>query len=513
MIVYFPLFIIVAITAFFWGSSLSFFPVPWPDDSAFFLTGLDFVKWPPLYRMHAQAAFVPTYDIANFNTMPFLPFLMGISHALGITGSHGIRIWGMLAFALWGFLLFLWMQKRGLKLWLNGLITLCALFSPSIRWGAMVVRPEIWEGLFWLLILLELDGFFKKPCAWRLPLFLAGSAYVHFQAIVWVLPTAVGLFFLERRKIWGVIWRTAILLSPWFFYVSIHWNVFWIQMATQFGRLAIPNDYIKDAYGFFHNLFFSLGNPIPLPKFFNLGKVITWAVLVISFVANLWASLKVRESRPVRLAAGIALITTFQLWATKPETWFTVLIHLSFWPIIVLTQGKKIGVIPALTALLLILEIGVAVVQFKKTDQNYTWDQYTAWTQCIEKNLGTRKSVWQPHWPDALVALATHSPERDYTRAVDFQGITPLIENYVQKVEAILHNHLFVPTDALVSENYEGPARPQDLFFLTEYPWMPFKKYSVLELGHNWEMKICHRGPFWAALSLKKQNEIQKWVQ
>ena len=67
-----------AIALFFWASPLSFIPVPWPDDSAFFLPGIDWLKWPPAYRMHAQAPFVPSYDVANFNTMPLLPLLMGL---------------------------------------------------------------------------------------------------------------------------------------------------------------------------------------------------------------------------------------------------------------------------------------------------------------------------------------------------------------------------------------------------------------------------------------------------
>jgi hypothetical protein len=159
--------LVCLIVLFFWSSTLSFFPVPWPDDAAFFLTGIEWANWPPLYRMHAQAPFVPSYDVANFNIMPGLPLMLGLGNLAGINGSHGIHVFGMVALALWATLLALWMARRKLgRRWI-WLITLGALFAPVVRWGAMVVRTEVWQGLLWLLMLMELDGSLRVgpgPC-------------------------------------------------------------------------------------------------------------------------------------------------------------------------------------------------------------------------------------------------------------------------------------------------------------------------------------------------------------
>src|SRR5262245_9928936 len=59
----------VLIGIWIWFSPLSFVPVPWPDDSAFYFVGREFWKWPPRWVMLPQAPFEPTYRIFNFNTM------------------------------------------------------------------------------------------------------------------------------------------------------------------------------------------------------------------------------------------------------------------------------------------------------------------------------------------------------------------------------------------------------------------------------------------------------------
>src|SRR3954463_6750855 len=67
-----------AVLFWFWRSRLAFAPVPWPHQSAFYLPGVELFQWPPRWRMHAEAAFVPSYDVANFRTMPGLPVLLGL---------------------------------------------------------------------------------------------------------------------------------------------------------------------------------------------------------------------------------------------------------------------------------------------------------------------------------------------------------------------------------------------------------------------------------------------------
>lgn len=512
-------FLLGAITLWFWGSALSFFPVPWPDDSAFYLTGLQWLGPPYQYRMHAQAAFVPSYDIANFNTMPFLPLLMGVSRWIGIDTLHEIRIFGMICFFLWASLLVFWMRHRGFHPLWAGLIGLGALFSPPIRWGAMVVRPEIWQGLIWLLLLMEMDGVWKKRNLWRLPLLLALAAYIHFQAYLWILP--VGLFLIFKNKephnlrlvlyeIWKVFWRTLVLLLPWVAYAIWHWDLFLPQMQIQFERLAIPNDFVRDAYGFFHNIFIGLGFPVSYPKFFNLGKIITWIALVVSFGVCVYrvVFLPSRE-RAVYLAAATALLMAFHLWISKPETWFTVLIHLCFWPVLVLSiptaLHKKIshGVLMTGMGLLLMIEIGVAAYHYQNTKNIYTWDQYNKWVSCIDQAIGLRKEIWQPHWPDVLVELSNRHPEKSYTRAVDFSGVHKKINALVGRADVIIHSSILDFKKQESKKSYEGPPRKEDLFFVTDYPWMPFKEFNASRLGKDWHFYTCHAGPFVALLSLR----------
>src|SRR5689334_2772277 len=63
---------------FVWLTPLSFVPVPWPDDSAFYFVAKSLFAWPPRWVMLPQAPFEPTYRIFNFNTMPLYPILIGL---------------------------------------------------------------------------------------------------------------------------------------------------------------------------------------------------------------------------------------------------------------------------------------------------------------------------------------------------------------------------------------------------------------------------------------------------
>ena len=92
-------------------SALSFVPVPWPDDSAFYFVGRELFKWPPRWVMLPQAPFEPTYRIFNFNTMPLYPILVGLGRLIGIDGSHAIKIWPLGAFGLSASLLSAWLYR------------------------------------------------------------------------------------------------------------------------------------------------------------------------------------------------------------------------------------------------------------------------------------------------------------------------------------------------------------------------------------------------------------------
>ncbi len=502
-------------------SPLSFDPVPWPDDSAFFLTGADWIRWPPSYRMHSQAAFVPSYDVANFNTMPGLPLLFGVLNQLGLRGSHAIRLPGMLAFAAWAFLVVVWALRRGLRPGTATLLGACALLSPSGRWGAMVVRPEIWQGLLWTAMLMEIDGKAGRPSRWRLPALLAAAAYVHFEAIIWVPGVAAALALRARaprpaaRELWAVTWRVLVLLSPWLIYALAHWTLFWEQMDAQFHRLAEAHPYLTSPHSFFHSLFLHLGNPAGYPKFFNLGKGITWGALVVSLV------LCVRRREPAQIAAALGLAGAFYLWVTKPETWFTAMIHYSLWPLVAVAGGpaarwRVVSALGAL-ALLAVLGGGTAVDQWRKLGRVYDWPTYRAWVDCIDSEIGERRTVWQPHVPDALVELRSRRPERtdrDYTRASDFEALRARAEAHALQVDAIVHT-LYLPVANLGLEetpeeargNHRGTARERDLDLLANYPWLPFRDLTALRLPDR-SLRVCHQGPFWAALTLAREPSV-----
>ncbi len=508
---------VVAVCFFYWATPLSFVPVPWPDDSAFFLPGIEWINWPSVYRMHAQAPFVPSYDQANFNTMPGMPAYLGIGALFGLDTSHSIRIFQMMALSAYCVALMVWMRRRNTALPWILLVTGLAVFSPALRWGGMVVRPEIWQGLFWILILMELDGVFQKASAWRLPAILAASAYFHFEAIVWVLPTAVAVL-LQRgwqsgfKKLVGIGLRTTALLSPWLLYVIVKWDQFWIQMDVQFHRLDEWHPYIGSAYAIFHNLFLSLGSPVEYPKFFNLGKALTWLALLAGLFGNLGLASRKDRDTGVRVAAALGLVTTQYLWFTKPETWFTTMIHAAIWPAVVLLLPRKGTVVArsklsrvsaALAGVLLVLSVGVVVNHYRKLSGIYSWETYRVWVDCIEETIGNRKKIWQPHWPDLLVEMAGRDPDRDFSRAVDFPNIEPLIERHASTRDAIVHSLYFRPEEVVGDSDYRGVARSRDVAFVTEYPWLPFKNFAAPHQGAGWTYQACEIGPFWAGISLK----------
>ncbi|MEK6578223.1 MAG: hypothetical protein AABZ55_03270, partial [Bdellovibrionota bacterium] len=123
-----------------WLSPLSFVPVPWPDDSAFYFVAKDFFSWPPRWVMIPQAPFEPTYRIFNFNTMPLYPLLIGLGRLIGIDGSWGIKFWPLMGWAsslsLLGFALF----RRKLPWGLCLLVVSAGALDPELRWASVLVR-------------------------------------------------------------------------------------------------------------------------------------------------------------------------------------------------------------------------------------------------------------------------------------------------------------------------------------------------------------------------------------
>jgi len=162
--------------------------------------------------------------------------------------------------------------------------------------------------------------------------------------------------------------------------------------------------------------------------------------------------------------------------------------------------GTATAVILALL-ILLVVEIGVAAEQWQKTRSRYSWGAYHNWVGCIDQTVADRTYVWQPHWPDVLVELGGREPQREYFRAVDFKNIDLLLEKHVQSCEVIIHSLYFPLDEEAGTCSYQGNPRELDLYYLTEQ--VPFPRFSALFLQDEWQLKICHQGPFWAAVSFR----------
>ena len=586
---------LTATGAWYLFSRLVWGPVPWPDGSAFYLPSIELLAWPPHWRMHAQAAFVPSYDQANFNLMPALPLILGVATRwLGLGRWLGaplaIRVASMPALLLWAWVLWRWtaraLEDRGglaarRALAIATLVGGAALWDPIVRWGTLVVRTETWIGLAWLLCLRELHRLEALPvpggpgsagsanararghALWKISAALAMAAYFHFEAAYLVPAAAIGLIPaaasaesarpLAREwgtRLGGVAWRTLTLLSPWLLYVALNWNLFVEQMGVQFHRLGHENRLIANAYLTFHSLFLSLGSPEFTPKIFNVAKAAFWAILILLTARTAFGGLRQleraarREQRglgsPSTLAAAVAFWTTFYLWCTKPEVWFTTLCHLTLWPwlaalLIALSERRRVTSDPglgrsserallALTAVYGVLALGSGVFQQLKTPGYYSWRTYRAWVDCIETvasqtavaHVGGQPRVWQPHVPDVLVELSQRSEHYDLTRALDFEARRPLAEEFGRKADVLIFSRwfnlspddpLYTPPDGHEVLSYEGPERPADIEKMRDHVEVPFgpwalEKLPVLEPG-VYQAEVCQVGPFWSDLRVR----------
>jgi hypothetical protein len=550
--------VLMVIAFTYWNTSLSFYPVPWPDDSAFYLAGLDWINWPSHYRMHSQAPFVDTYDQANFNIMPLLPLVFGIFRYLGFDSSHALRLLGLGVFVLYTWILVDWAKKREFStIWIWTLAFAC-ITTPVLRWGATVARTEIWQALFWILILRELEALGstvtssanhpvtspRSRSPWRIPTFLALAAGFHYEAIVWVLPTAAAIVLQNptpakaMRALWAIAWRTLLLMSPWLVYLVTHFSELQTQLTIQFSRLSHYHPYLQDLYGAFHSIFLSMGQPLGYPKFFNAGKIITWGIIFFTFSRCIYLAIRERGPRgPVRLAVALGFVTTGYLWATKPETWFTTLIYAGLWPAFLLsfreprglplsapnskTQGHKNSTaswdprasmqeraIWVSVITLIMLQVGVAIYQWSHARGKFEWSRYQAWVGCIESAIGPREHIWQVNIPDVLVELTKKHPRKDYTRSVDFSGVVPdlklKLERHARSRDTIIHSLYFRPDTSESDLVYQGVLRTFDRETLSTHPFLPLKEYSALSMGVDWDATVCHEGPFWAVVSARK---------
>ncbi len=533
-----------AVFAWFGFSRLAFSPVPWPDGSAFYLPSLGLLGWPPVWKMHSQAAFVPSYDIANFNMMPLLPGILGVMTHLGLAqllgGPLAIKVVSLGALFLAAWTLWMWLWKISRSLWLATVVGLAFLLDPTLRWGTWVVRSEIWIGLIWVGLLRELSYLnsihtihSKNRSLWTISALLAASAWIHFEAIILVPATAVGLFQLQKNR-GKVEWirscvqvglRTSLFLLPWGAYVLSNFSIFLDQMQTQFHRLAHGNFWVSTPYLLFHSLFLDLGSPESVPKFFNLGKGLFWLCVIgltfwTAFVVSKPDSDRNRHpwvSLPVLLAGGVAFWTSFYLWVTKPEIWFITLCHATLWPWVGLVLIRMKNSFPKNALQLTVL--GYAVISFlasigqqKKIHPSFSWPVYGDWVSCIERtvSLAAEKKnpkIWQPHVPDILVELSYRHSAWDLTRTLDFDALKEKSWKFTTQVDALVMSRYLSPRLNEVIPPYEGPERPSDQKLVENEVDQPFGSWILTRLPAEqpgqWERRVCQVGPFFADVAVR----------
>lgn len=528
--------LLVGLIIYWWVyTRLAFSPVPWPDGSAFYLPGFDWFLGSLKYRMHAQSAFIPSYDEANFNTMPFLPALFGISELLGLSKLLGgpvqmTRVLSLVPLFLAAYFLFQILKPKGV--WISSLISLCALMDPVLRWGTLVVRPETWIGLIWIWIIYVLKRHKpeSKTSSWGIPILLALAAYIHFEAI-YLIP---GLFtwgiityFNRPKKLISILiiytFRTALFLVPWLIYVARHWGLFLLQMDTQFHRLEQINIYTQSLYSFFHSLFIALGSAEHLPKFFNIYKFLFWgSIFALSFrIIKILTQKKATNDSVLFLSCGAVFVSFLTLWTRKPEVWFITLIHFGFWTWLVVhfaeVQSTFIKTRFALGffGIWLSLSVSTQAVQHSKTDSQYSRVQYNEWISCIHRTIarfagaiGKREDIkiWQPHVPDALVELQHREPKWDLTRALDFQKNIQTAWEYTFKVNAIILSRHFKAPSESEAFSYKGNPRQSDLDLMkngVEVPFGPWvlERFPKEHTEPN-SISVCHYPPFWAGIVL-----------
>jgi hypothetical protein len=551
--------ILVGTAVFFCFSRLGFGPVPWPDGSAFYLPALELISWPPSWRMHAQAAFVPSYDEANFNLMPALPIVLGVLSKLGllkiIAAPLLIKIISVVALLIWAGVFWRWLFQalvqqsippfRALRD--SAILGLAALWDPTIRWGTLVVRTETWVGLCWMIILTVLwknrkTDLLPSKALWKISGLLALSAYFHFEAII--LVPAVGLAIMpqsfSKKGFFKAWWdsllqiglRTALFLSPWILYVLTHFSLFLKQMEVQFFRLSGSNVWISSPHLFFHSLFLEHGSPQGVPKIFNVAKAIFWVlilVLSISLGHKIYKTIqqpKKTESLFSRLtlAAAAAFWVSFYLWCTKAEVWFITLCHLMFWPWLGLTLLEYYGKKPNIFATTLknsgivygYLAILGTLVQAQKIQPQYNWSEYQDWVSCIDRDIQKAihhsvPKIWQPYVPDVLVELSSRHPDYDLTRALDFHILSQNAWDFMKKADVLLLTTFFDIPHGQTPQRYDGPPREEDI---TTQQKIPFGRESLnrlpLEQPGAWTTHVCHYGPFWASILSKNADHVFK---
>jgi len=284
-------------------------------------------------------------------------------------------------------------------------------------------------------------------------------------------------------------------------------------MAAQFGRLASKGHrYVHSLHSFFHSVYVELGNPVGYPKLANPLKAAILAGILLCVPRALHlARVGLPRLAPGRIAAAAALPCAWALFFLKPEAWFLTLLHLTFWPLVAASLrteasdesrlGRRVG-ISTLVAIA-VLEAGVAIHQWSRTRGRIGWPLYERWASCVDRVIGSRGSVWQPHWPDVLAELHRLRPARDYSRFDDFGTPIERLRAHALSRDAIAHTRFIALDDPASRRVYSGVALPEDVAHLTVHPWITNRELSAPYIGMGWRLEVCQEGPFWAGISVR----------
>ncbi len=499
-----------------WLSSLSFVPVPWPDDSAFYFPAKDLFSWPPRWVMIPQSPFEPTYREWNFNTMPLFPILIGILRLFAIDGSHALKL---LPLAGWFCSCFL--VVRALRLsgahFLLLLAAACGMaFDPVLRWSSVLVRPESLIGALGVAILygyrfgwapILRERRFFDPTA----LCLGLAALLHFNAIH-LVPMVLVLYARDPKRILKIGGLTALGLVPWLLTIAWHPKLFWQQMELQFGRLSgYQNPWLSSWEPFVSAILGDMGSPEPWSagfRFATIACVYLVPALALLMVYSLRSRARIISREGTTLLAGFVwFASAIFLWHHKAEVWFTHYFHLAFWAwgMLVLFEAQRelrtrFFAVPFLAiGLVFLYEQGAQTLRLERTE-SWHWRTYDRWVECVDEYLTEEYErrgrpeifrVWGPNYPDILVELSRKHPKWEFTRTNDFHTRWNEAVRHGYEVDAMVVTEIFRADEV----SYQGDLawKPR-----TRSVWMHWEHYFLKRLQDDPTFKprryLCQQG-------------------
>jgi len=529
---------ILVFGAVVWISTpLLFAPVPWPDDSAYWITGRDFwATLPPRLIMRSQAAFVPSYAEVSFNTMPLLPILTGLGDLLGVRGTFAVKFWPMMGWMMSGVVLLNWIQNHT-RVRLSWVITLAALFAfhPILRWSSNLLRPEPLIGAIGMTLVLclsqnEWNRRLFSRLRWGDPIavLLAVAAYLHFNAIHLVPMVFFGLFFSDPKRLLRIAGETLFYLSPWLLWCTFHVEAFQAQMQIQFERLSFVNPWLDNWAGWKQGLFQTMGNPLEYEPILFATSWVIWLGVAAACVVFLYEigvrglekiqkqSFREKASEEIDLLPAAAwVLSALLLWHFKAEVWFTHYLHLSWVAFVALILArleqsphsrprlKQMGVILIGCTVCIFGGVSAALALQLQKQNTWTRSNFEEWVDCVDRGLSTLASkkqksgsqeafsVWAPTFPDILVELSIRHPDWELTRTNDFHPAIPRALAFATKTDALVFTEFYAPRSEWREGALQGERDARSV-------WLNWKGYYYSRLeetpGFKPTRSLCQAG-------------------